>query len=85
MRKFLQAEIGKSNDLRFFNEHQLAAMLNISVATLRRWRLLGYGPKFIKLGAAVRYQIKDVNLWLSSQPAGGFRAAAQKEVLRCQK
>ena len=37
------------------NEHTAAAILGLKVATLRRWRWSGNGPRFIKLGTAVRY------------------------------
>ena len=28
----------------------------MSLASVRRWRLLGRGPRFLKMGASVRYQ-----------------------------
>jgi predicted DNA-binding transcriptional regulator AlpA len=55
------------------NEKNLAARLSLSVATLRAWRLKGYGPKWCKLGSAVRYAPADVEAWLSSCQAGGGR------------
>ena len=52
------------------NEHQLAAQFNISVATVRRWRLLRQGPKWLKLGsAAVRYRPEDVQAYLDGRAA----------------
>lgn len=53
------------------NEHQVAKMLSVSVATLRRWRLLGRGPRYIKLSAAVRYSQEDLAAWIDSRPVGG--------------
>ena len=47
---------------KLLTESQVADILNLRVATLRHWRWLGVGPKFIKIGAAVRYhpeQLKD--------------------------
>jgi predicted DNA-binding transcriptional regulator AlpA len=52
-------------------EKSVATMLAISVATVRRWRLLGSGPTFVKIGAAVRYRPEDVQRWLESRPSGG--------------
>ena len=44
---------------RLLNEHEAAGYLGLAVATLRRWRWSGDGPKHIKLGpargSAVRY------------------------------
>jgi len=51
-----------------WNEHEVAAFLKISVASVRRWRTLRTGPKFVKIGAAVRYRRGDVESWLNSCP-----------------
>lgn len=53
------------------NEHDVARLTALSVASVRRWRLLRQGPKFIKIGAAVRYRQADVSAWLQSRPSGG--------------
>jgi hypothetical protein len=54
------------------NEHQVAQVLNLSVGTIRRWRLLGRGPRFLKVGGVlVRYRPTDVYGWLDAQPSGG--------------
>lgn len=53
------------------NEGQVAQMLGISVASLRRWRLLRKGPKYVKIGSAVRYPADDVNAWIATRPTGG--------------
>ena len=37
------------------NEHETAARLGLTVATLRRWRWAGRGLGWCKIGAAVRY------------------------------
>jgi excisionase family DNA binding protein len=50
------------------NEHQVAEYLNMSVASVRRWRLIRKGPKFVKIGSAVRYRSDDVDAWLNSCP-----------------
>jgi predicted DNA-binding transcriptional regulator AlpA len=53
------------------NEHDVARITGLSVASVRRWRLLRQGPKYIKIGAAVRYKPEDVAEWLKTRPAGG--------------
>jgi predicted DNA-binding transcriptional regulator AlpA len=55
----------------FLNEHDLARITGLSVASVRRWRLLRQGPKYLKIGAAVRYRPEDVSAWLESRPSGG--------------
>jgi predicted DNA-binding transcriptional regulator AlpA len=56
---------------RFLNEKELSAILTVSVATLRRWRLLGQGPRATKIGAAVRYKPADIEAFLSRCPTIG--------------
>lgn len=55
------------------NEHDVARITALSVASVRRWRLLGIGPKYIKIGAAVRYRYEDIVAWLQGRPTGGGR------------
>jgi predicted DNA-binding transcriptional regulator AlpA len=54
-------------------EHEVAKLLQISLPTLRRWRLLKQGPRYIKLnpgdGGAVRYRLADVEAFLASKEA----------------
>jgi excisionase family DNA binding protein len=52
-------------------EDEVSKRLNVSVASLRRWRLLKRGPQFLKVGSLVRYQPADVDAWLGSLPTGG--------------
>lgn len=52
-------------------EHDVARIIGMSVASVRRWRLLRQGPKYLKLGAACRYRPEDICAWLGSRPSGG--------------
>jgi predicted DNA-binding transcriptional regulator AlpA len=56
---------------KLLNEHDVARVTGLSVASVRRWRLLRRGPKFLKIGSAVRYRPEDVATWLASRPSGG--------------
>ena len=56
------------------NEFDVAGITGLSVASVRRWRLLRQGPKYLKIGAAVRYKPEDVAAWLASRPTGGGQA-----------
>ncbi len=53
------------------NERDVARVTGLSVASVRRWRLLRQGPKYLKIGAAVRYHAEDIAAWLESRPTGG--------------
>jgi predicted DNA-binding transcriptional regulator AlpA len=59
------------------NEHDVARITGLSVASVRRWRLLRQGPKYLKIGAAVRYKAEDVSAWLESRPSGGEHQEAR--------
>ena len=56
---------------KLLNDRDVARITAMSVASVRRWRLLNQGPKFIKLNSAVRYRFADVSDWLGSRPTGG--------------
>jgi predicted DNA-binding transcriptional regulator AlpA len=53
------------------NENGVARITGLSVASVRRWRLLRQGPKYLKIGSAVRYKPEDIAAWLESRPSGG--------------
>jgi predicted DNA-binding transcriptional regulator AlpA len=59
---------------RLLTDLQVAALLHISIQTIRRWRLTGQGPRYRKLGSAVRYAESDVMAWIESRPSGGAAA-----------
>lgn len=53
-------------------ESDVARILGLSLAAIRRWRVSGKGPKFLKVGGAtVRYRRSDLERWLAAQPTGG--------------
>jgi excisionase family DNA binding protein len=57
--------------LSFLNEQEVSKRLNVSVATLRRWRLEKRGPMFVKVGSLVRYRPEDLDSWVLLLPTGG--------------
>ena len=48
------------------NESDTAALLKLRVGTLRRWRWSGFGPEWIKLGGAVRYDPEKITEFIDS-------------------
>ena len=46
---------------RAITEIEAAAMLGLSVATLRMWRHRGRGPTFVRFGRAVRYLTSELD------------------------
>jgi predicted DNA-binding transcriptional regulator AlpA len=53
------------------NERDIARITGMSLASVRRWRLLRQGPRATKIGSAVRYRPQDVKAWLDSRPTIG--------------
>ena len=54
-----------SSDLRevsghLLTEKQASEKLNVSVALLRKWRRVGGGPRYCKIGSLVRYSESDL-------------------------
>jgi hypothetical protein len=44
----------------FYTEKELAQRWCLKVVTLQTWRQKGHPPNFIKIGAAVRYNLEDI-------------------------
>lgn len=54
------------------NQTELAARWKISPRTLERWRWIGDGPRFLKIGGRVIYRIEDVEAFeLAALSAAG--------------
>lgn len=50
-------------------------VIGVSEITLRKWRMGGFGPPFIKLGSNVRYRLTDVDAWLTTRVTNSTSAA----------
>ncbi len=47
-------------------EKEAADYSNFSVRTLQKWRVVGGGPKFLKVGRSVRYRLEDLDAFLDA-------------------
>jgi predicted DNA-binding transcriptional regulator AlpA len=64
-------------------ETQVSEQLQVSLACLRRWRLHGEGPQYLKVGPLVRYRTEDIEGWIAKLPTGGNgRRFAVRSVMR---
>ena len=59
--------------MKFIREKEVAEMLSISVATLRRMRLRRQGIPYSKVGASVLYNVEAVESYVASCQQGGYR------------
>ena len=65
-----------TNDIGLLTAKQAARYLSISTKWLANQRWQGTGPKFIRVGGAVRYRMSDLEQFLEEavvQPAGESR------------
>jgi len=46
---------------------QVAQLCSLSEMTLRKWRMTGEGPRFIRLGRSVRYRQADLEAFLAAR------------------
>jgi excisionase family DNA binding protein len=46
---------------------EAADLLGLKRTTLEAWRVRGCGPRFVKLGRAVRYRAADLDAWIESR------------------
>jgi len=49
------------------NQVELARRWKLSPRTLERWRWLGQGPRFMKLGGRVAYRLEDIEAFEAEQ------------------
>ena len=66
--------------LSLMTQEDVSKTLNVSVASLRRWRLLRHGPQFVKVGALVRYRPEDLDEWLATLPRGGGKSDRNRQL-----
>lgn len=64
---------------RNLNDVEVAQYLAVSVSTVRRWRLTGGGPRWIRVGTSlIRYRIEDLEAYMANLPSGGGHGATSK-------
>ena len=61
----------KPEQASLLDERQVASALSLSVASVRRWRLLRQGPPYVKIGSAVRYERRELLEWVARQRRSG--------------
>ena len=53
--------------VRHLNQVELSRRWNISPRTLERWRWLGQGPVYLKIGGRVLYRLEDIEAFEAMQ------------------
>ena len=54
------------NQQKLVNDKDAAKYLDLATQTLRNWRFLGKGPRYIKMSKrCVRYKLEDLEAWVN--------------------
>ncbi len=53
--------------MKLHDEKSAAALLACKVSTLQAWRISGRGPRFVKIGALVRYPEAEIEKFIASR------------------
>lgn len=69
------------------NTDEAAILIGVTPGTLKWWRHIGKGPKFIKFGTAkqagVGYELTDIDEWKAQRKfasTSGYSEAAQRNI-----
>jgi predicted DNA-binding transcriptional regulator AlpA len=72
---------GPQAGTRLLNEKQAAETLGLSPATLSSWRCRKKGPRWVKLGGAVRYDDADLRKYILENQRNSSAQAIAEEIL----
>jgi hypothetical protein len=56
-----------SEDIDLIKEDRAAEIFDVTVSALRKWRIRGEGPPYVKVGRLVRYSRRDLARWIDAQ------------------
>jgi predicted DNA-binding transcriptional regulator AlpA len=54
---------------------EVAELLAVSISKVRRFRLTGGGPRWVRISGSIRYPISDLEAYVASLPSGGGNQA----------
>ena len=63
----IQTGAPQSKSIRHLNQVELSRRWTVSPRTLERWRWLGQGPRYLKIGGRVVYRLDDVEAYETQQ------------------
>jgi len=62
-----EASVPQGKPIRHLNQVELSRRWSISPRTLERWRWLGQGPRYLKIGGRVVYRLEDIEAFEAQQ------------------
>jgi excisionase family DNA binding protein len=66
----VQAHADAPKKRQYMTTKQAAEELGLGTSTLEIWRTKGTGPKWIKVGRAIRYSRGDLEAWVAARRKG---------------
>jgi excisionase family DNA binding protein len=64
--------LSETGERKMKTDNETAVYLGVSVSTVRRWRLTGGGPRWVRIGgSSIRYPVADLEAYVKSLPSGG--------------
>lgn len=54
-------------ELEFLTARETAALLRVSIHTLRKWRTLERGPGWTRIGKCIKYNRASLERWLQAR------------------
>ena len=64
----------------FLDVKQVAQLLRLSIATIRKWVLIKYIP-YKKIGSAVRFSVLEIQEWMESKSSSAFTRSTAKQLV----
>jgi len=68
--------------VKHLNQAELGCRWAISPRTLERWRWLGQGPGYLKIGGRVVYRLSDIEAYEAAQSRGAAVTTTRAEGAR---
>jgi hypothetical protein len=72
------SRLTESSEVRFLNNDEAAAVLNLSPRTLEKYRVIGGGPRYRKFGRRVTYAPHDLKTWADTR---AFESTSESKYL----
>lgn len=67
--------------IKHLNQIELSRRWSISPRTLERWRWLGQGPRYLKIGGRVVYRLEEIEAYEAQQIRASTAAGANSPAL----
>ncbi len=61
---------------RLLKQKEVEELLGLAPSTIEQWRLRGRGPRWVRLGRAVRYRLSDLTEYMQGLPTFQCTTAA---------